>query len=277
MLFYSLPILCIFLPPDYTHHLSLLVSSMHMLLSDDLKVSDLDCAHTMLCTFYQTAGDLYSPNIYTANMHSLQHTVPLARLWGPLWVYSMFGFENLNGYIGSMFHGTQKIVYLMSFQIQLRQTIPYKLRELSRTKSPSTQEYLKGLLERRRHNMLEIKKSCYAIGKISSSVLTPVEAGTVAACGVTLNGDPKVQSFHCLMLHNTIYHSSSYSRSTCQDNSICSYLKADGTRGYGQIKSFYLSPSTDPFCLIEPYIPSGGSLFHRLRPARNKKIREQLP
>ena len=48
MLFYSIPVLSLFLPPDYVQHLSLLVSSMHILLSDNLKIDDLDKVHSML-------------------------------------------------------------------------------------------------------------------------------------------------------------------------------------------------------------------------------------
>ena len=152
MLFHSIPVLSLFLPPDYVQHLSLLVSSMHILLSDNLKIDDLDKVHSMLSTFYQTAGDLYSLSIYTANTHSLQHLVPFVRLWGPLWIYSMFSFENLNGYLGSMFHGTRKIIFQISFQLQLQKVIPFKLRELSKSETPDTQEYLKIIDSKRSNN-----------------------------------------------------------------------------------------------------------------------------
>ncbi len=113
----------LFLPPEHTHHLSLLVTSLHVLLSDEVSMNDLDLADRMLSTFYQTAGELYDATIYTANIHSLEHTVSLVRLWGPLWAYSMFAFENLNGYLGKTYHGTRRIIFQMSFQIQLLQTL----------------------------------------------------------------------------------------------------------------------------------------------------------
>ena len=119
ILFYGLPILSNFLPSEYSHHLSLLVSAVHILLSEKIMIADLDIAYKMLSTFYQTAGDLYSSSIYTANMHSLEHLVSIVHLWGPIWAYSMFGFENLNVYLGSTYHGTKKIVYQMAFQIQM--------------------------------------------------------------------------------------------------------------------------------------------------------------
>lgn len=53
---------------------------MHILLSDEIRVSELATVHNMLCTFYQAGGDLYTMSIYTANMHSLQHMVPLVKL-----------------------------------------------------------------------------------------------------------------------------------------------------------------------------------------------------
>lgn len=126
LLFYAFPIVSQFLPPDYVQHLSLLISSMHILLSDCVKVQELDIAHRMLSTFYQAGGDLYSPVIYTANMHLLQHTVPLVKLWGPLWCYSMFGFENLNGVLGTTFHGTSKFMHQSLLQHSAEANFAFK-------------------------------------------------------------------------------------------------------------------------------------------------------
>ena len=157
LLFYCVPILSVFLPAEYTNHLILFVSSVHILLSDNLQVTDLDLVDRMLSAFYETSGNLYSPTIYTgnlysptiytANMHSLVHTVPLVRLWEPLWSYSMFGFENLNGYLGGTFHGTRKIIYQMCFHIQLTQSLAYKLRQLSENESPQAKEYIEKITE----------------------------------------------------------------------------------------------------------------------------------
>ena len=80
ILFYALPIFANFLQPEYINHLFLLVSSLHILLSDNIKIADLNNANLMLSNFYQAAGDLYCPNIYTSNMHSLEHTVPIVKL-----------------------------------------------------------------------------------------------------------------------------------------------------------------------------------------------------
>uniref|UniRef100_A0A1X7VQG6 Uncharacterized protein n=1 Tax=Amphimedon queenslandica TaxID=400682 RepID=A0A1X7VQG6_AMPQE len=124
------PVLSVFHPLD-THHLSLLVSAMPILLSDKILVGDLHNACRMLSTFYQSSGKLYSPSISTANMHSLEHIT-----------YLMSQFENLNKYLGNKYHGTQKIVYQLLFQIQLCQMLPDKFQELSRFESAETQKYI---------------------------------------------------------------------------------------------------------------------------------------
>ena len=136
ILFYALLIFSLFLPSE---HLSMMVSAVHILLSDKIKVNDLNVAYKMLSTFYQTARELYLPYIYTTNMHSLEHIVSLVQLWGPLWAYSKFGFENRNGYQGSTYHGTRKIVYQMAFHIQMSQTILINCRKLSITESAEAQ------------------------------------------------------------------------------------------------------------------------------------------
>ena len=67
-LFYAFPV---FLASDYSHHLALLVSALHILLSESIQLSNLNIAHRMLSTFYPEAGNLYSLSINTANLHSL--------------------------------------------------------------------------------------------------------------------------------------------------------------------------------------------------------------
>lgn len=52
---------------------------------------------------------LIGENSQTHNHHLLRHLTYFVRLFGPLWVYSCFGFEALNGFLNTMIHGTQHI------------------------------------------------------------------------------------------------------------------------------------------------------------------------
>ena len=272
LIFYVFPILSQFLPLEYTHHLSLLVSSMHILLSDEIRVSELATVHNMLCTFYQAGGDLYTMSIYTANMHSLQHMVPLVKLWGPLWCYSMFGFENVNGIIGTTFHDTRKIIHQMCFNIQLRQTLPLKLQELKEGESFETRQYLDKILSKAKSNMSEIGPHCYAVGKLSPYHLTNEEQRVVALSGIALSSS-LVQKFERLFVNGITFHSDEYVRSATANNKICSF-QSDGTLGYGKIKSMYLSQDSEPFSLIQKYSIKENSYITTLRPCRNKYVRQ---
>ena len=65
-----------------------------------------------------------------------------------------------------MFHGTRKIIFQISFQLQLQQVIPFKLCELSKSETPDTQEYLNKIIDSKRSNMTKIFDHCYALGKL---------------------------------------------------------------------------------------------------------------
>lgn len=275
LLFYVIPILSHFLPADYIHHLSLLVSSLHILLSDKIKIFDLNIAYQMLSTFYQSAGQLYNDNIYTANLHSLEHTVSVVQLWGPLWSYSMFSFENLNGYLGRTFHGTQKIVCQMSFNIQLRQILPDKLQELSKTELLEAQSYLHNILDNHhRSNMHKFTENCYAIGKLTLHTLTAEEQKVISECGIILPSF-QVQKLKRIMIKGVIFYSSVPGISCSRNNTICSYkLPTSREIGYGKIQSIFLQGEF-AFLLVTPFLtPYEKAPIHNLRPSRIKDIND---
>ena len=101
-----IPILKSFLPPEYIHHLALLVCAVHILLSDSVSSAKLDTADRLLQTFYNLVPHFYPLDECISNMHSLIHMVPFVKLWGPLWAHSMFEYENMNGILKNTFHGT---------------------------------------------------------------------------------------------------------------------------------------------------------------------------
>lgn len=58
----------------------------------------------------------------------------------------MFGFEKLNG--TCTFDGTRNITKQKSFNIQLKQSLPFKLKELcSSEENEETRAYFEGLIE----------------------------------------------------------------------------------------------------------------------------------
>ena len=56
-------------------------------------------AHEQLNLFYHLVPELYGQEVCTANMHALVHLSQFVYNWGPLWGYSCFGFESMNGFL----------------------------------------------------------------------------------------------------------------------------------------------------------------------------------
>ena len=123
LLFYSIPILFDFLHRDYLHHLNLLVKSLHILLSSCISSSDLKAAEEMLAIFYRKAVDLYPQQVCTMNVHSLLHLTQTVKNFGPLWAYSCFGFENMNGHLKKHCHGTRNVLPQLVRNLRFHQSV----------------------------------------------------------------------------------------------------------------------------------------------------------
>ena len=129
LLFYSLPLLVGILPTTFCIHYCALVCGVAILLGDNISQQDLHKAQALLNEFCQHSGDLYGLFIttnlitillnwllfffstgyraQTMNVHLLRHLVWQVKNWGPLWSYSCFPFESVNGEIRKLFHGTR--------------------------------------------------------------------------------------------------------------------------------------------------------------------------
>uniref|UniRef100_A0A1X7UEC1 Uncharacterized protein n=1 Tax=Amphimedon queenslandica TaxID=400682 RepID=A0A1X7UEC1_AMPQE len=245
VLYYAFPIVSVFLPTEYSQHLVLLISAIHILLSDHIKKSNLQIAHKMLSTFYREAGNIYSSNIYTAYMHSLEHMAGIVDIWGPMWAYSLFGFENLNGYLSCTFHGTRKILLRMSFNIQLTQSLPVKLHQLSQFESSETKAYIENLLSTKSNTMHIVEDDCYIIGKTSLQSLTSDEMQLITQNGFSLSSH-EVQCFDRILKSGLVYCSNKYLRSKTRINTYCSFILPSGGTGYGEIRKFFSLQQAQP-------------------------------
>ena len=73
----------------------------------------------MLQNIVLLMGRLYGPTKCTINIHHLQHLAYYVSRRGPIWAYSCFAFEGLNGFIKPLVHGTHHAMEQMSCTIGL--------------------------------------------------------------------------------------------------------------------------------------------------------------
>ena len=70
---------------------------------------ELNKAHASLTKFVKGFQELYGNVHMTYNVHQLNHLTQTVIDWGPLSVYSTYGFEGFNLVLMRLFHGTQAV------------------------------------------------------------------------------------------------------------------------------------------------------------------------
>ena len=109
LLFYSPVILSAFLPKPYYHHWLLLVFACTNLLESCITTDMLIQSEKALLKFVYLVPSLYGREHVSFNTHLMTHLVHSVRQWGPLWAQSAFPFEDANGKLLNLFHGTRSI------------------------------------------------------------------------------------------------------------------------------------------------------------------------
>lgn len=256
LLYYSLPLLVsVNMSPLYLHHHALLVCSIHILLQPKLTEAQIKAAEEMLKDYYAFLPDLYGTASCTLNAHSLSHLTTYVRLWGPLWMHSLFGFESLNGHLTSMIHSKYKVAEQLSFSVNISQSIGKLASKLIETENDNTLTFISSLSSSLlQHNkMMLVLPDIYATGAIKHDPFTDEEILVLQE--VTEKSAEEILTFHKLYLKETYLLSNRYAGK--RSSSVCCYSQ-DGIKHYGVIEKFCFSP---PFALIRPFQRTSSSLL----------------
>ena len=97
------------LPDRYYDHFLLLVCGVYNLVRDSISGSALKESVRCLKHFCLMIDSLYGARYLTINSHLLLHAAESVRQLGPLWSSSCFSFEDYNGELTRLFHGTQHV------------------------------------------------------------------------------------------------------------------------------------------------------------------------
>ncbi|KAJ8038200.1 hypothetical protein HOLleu_15545 [Holothuria leucospilota] len=131
LFFYSVPVLFGLMNDTYFSHYCLLVESIYILNMETISKDDIKRGRQLIEHFCFMFSTLYGPEHMTANMHQLLHLTECVRDFGPLWVFSCFKFEDMNGQIVQMFHGTKKPELQICTHLSTVLSIPLMLSKLS--------------------------------------------------------------------------------------------------------------------------------------------------
>ena len=252
LLYYAIPVLKCFLPSDYIYHLALLVCSMHLLLGTDITTQDIDQAEAMLQKFYILAPKLYSLQMCSSVTHSLIHIPQFVRTCGPLWSYSMFGYENMNGHLKTLVHGTRNVLDQLVFSYQVKRALPLLGRRLEDCEeSPQTVRYIQ------EHKAVEtgsqIGNNTFIIGKVKHRKVDMDSQTSLIEAGARLI-EEELPVFYRIKKNNTVYHSQLHSkRPGARNSTICMFVDpSTGAISFGSIKLFCFAMKT-PVTVVQAF------------------------
>ena len=239
LFYYSLPILLDILPPELYIHYAAFVEGIYLLCTECVTQNDLRKSYQLLGYFVHMFPSLYGERYLTLNMHSLIHLPQCVADLGPLWVYSCFPFEDANGTLLELFHGTQNVEMQIISSINIVQSMPNLLSSVTGSK-------YKDFVERLQPNTRQWKG-------VSESILTSVPLGK--GCDITLSqavyaklvseiGFPplNVLSYKRIRLNGSVLYSSTYSRVFMRNTFTVKYYDLESKKyKFGRICYFLLA------------------------------------
>lgn len=107
LLFFSPVVLNGILPRKYYKNWTKFVGIMHFCLQSSIPMDKLRKVKKAMLNFLKEYQELYGKENMTYNAHILVHMVDHVGQWGPLWGYSAFPFEAMNGRLVGLVNGTR--------------------------------------------------------------------------------------------------------------------------------------------------------------------------
>ena len=108
---------------------------------------------------------MYGERYVTINVHQLLHLPLIVKRLGPLWVTSCFHFEDKNGFLLRMIHGTQNIAFQLCSALTACQSLPDLALQAFKTGSDEMRFYENCCHKKNFFkNMFQITSTCSGVG-----------------------------------------------------------------------------------------------------------------
>jgi len=159
--YYSAPVLSGILLPLYFNHYLRLILAISLLNSQEISLADIEKAESLIHRFVREFSELYGQQHSTINVHGLLHLPNCVRRLGPLWAYSCFPFEDLNGRLLRSIHGTSHL----ESQVAVRHCQTIKLHsKFEKLDDGSIKDFLLNSKKKQVAINERIFQGCYSVG-----------------------------------------------------------------------------------------------------------------
>ncbi|KAF7994268.1 hypothetical protein HCN44_003358 [Aphidius gifuensis] len=217
--YYALTLLKGIMREEYFQHFILLVAGITILDSDIMTHADINMAENYLHKFVNEFELKYGLRYCSVNIHVLLHLSHCVRLIGPLWAYSCYNYEDLNGQFLRLVHGTRHIESQIA-------NAHYRILRVQRFFNNLPEGPVRDYCFSRRHGVKlneKIFDNTYSVGTYSSYTnRDPVPA--YIQCINHLQPIQKLERYFRLLKKDKLYISELYKRNT-KTSSSCAMFK----------------------------------------------------
>jgi hypothetical protein len=228
----SLPVLKGILPDNYLVHHATLVAAIQLLNANEVTQQSINVARDLLFKYVSTFVNLFDESFLTINFHLLLHLPDVVEDLGPLWVYSCFPLENINGLILSLVHGTRYAEKQIASSLQLCLSLPDIVAGLPNGDTKAFCKKLMTGIQRKSDGEVGdsiILGSCKKLEHTPPFISNFLQTSNIAAS--------KVLTFDSLRKGKYIFNSST-KKSTLRDSSFVVYSEK-GCKLVGELQTFF--------------------------------------
>ncbi|KAK3921762.1 Nuclear distribution protein PAC1 [Frankliniella fusca] len=202
------------LKPEYFEHFLMFVEGVALLNSNSVSAEDLRVSTILLNQFVAEFSSKYGPNNMSHNVHMLLHLPRTVKLIAPLCVTSCFQFEDMNGRIAKLIHGTRHASLQITGSLSVISDLPLLVHELQ---NQVVQTYCKELQQKRLPLKItaKIEDGIYCVGDLEN-----IESGSFQYLVPTFQ-NTNVKLYHRLLSNRLLYVSCNYGRG----RRVSSYVK----------------------------------------------------
>ncbi len=238
LLYYSVPIIRDIALKDYFDHYLLLVQATFVMLQDSIIPSQLEMCEQMLTEFVVMFPALYGARYLTLNVHQLLHLPECVRDLGPLWAFSCFPFEDINGKLMKMFHGTQHVDKQIVSAVSTLQKIPELYHKDLLYHPDALAFYSKMCGEFVRKNDVLLEDDTYAVGSKTLATFDSLDS-LAAVCDLLAYMPAKFVRFSRIRKGREVFHSKMYTRTHKRNSYTITYEDSSKCIKYGLVQ-YYL-------------------------------------
>ncbi|KAE8740989.1 hypothetical protein FOCC_FOCC013484 [Frankliniella occidentalis] len=186
------------------------VKGVALLNSSSISPEDITSAGSLLEQFVKDFENIYGVDNVSHNVHMCLHLHQSVQLLGPLWAVSCFQFEDMNGRLKNLVHGTRHVGLQIHSRLALITHLPLMVRKLG--EGPAKQ-FCENLKKKYRLKVVDvISPGVYCVGNFTSVTDdTAWVFGILRREGV-VSGTSKTIVFNKLLKDRLLFVSDNYKR-----------------------------------------------------------------